>query len=125
MIERYKQIVKMLLSLTSEGKVEWEKTSSNEYKVSIGDNYISILYHEAIMYRITTDAAPDVSFLSLRLWNKDGTLLDSETVVKREYGSVDYDNLESLYVAARRSCGKVYETLDVIISDLSKATKES
>lgn len=125
MIERYKQIVKMLLSLTSEGKVEWEKTSTNEYKVSIGDNHISILYHEANMYMITTNAAPDVPFFSLRLWNKDGTLMDSETAEKKEYGSTDYDNLESLYVAARRSCGKVYETLDDIISDLTKATKES
>ena len=33
MIEKYQQIVAMLHDLTDEGKVEWEKTSSNEYKV--------------------------------------------------------------------------------------------
>ena len=36
MIEKYQQIVSMLLTLTSEERVEWEKTSGNEYKVSVG-----------------------------------------------------------------------------------------
>lgn len=124
MIEKYKQIVKMLLSLTSEGKLEWEKTSGNEYKVSIGKNDISILYHEASPYSLVTNAATDISFLSLRLWDHNGSLKDYETVEKRDYGSTDYDNLMSLYVAARRSYGKVYNTLDDILQDLEKAGKE-
>jgi hypothetical protein len=124
MIEKYQQIVKMLLSLTSEDKLEWEKTSGNEYKVSIGKNDISILYHEASPYSFVANAAPDVSFLKLLLWDQNGELLDEEKVEKRDYGSIDYDNLMNLYVAARRSYGKVYETLDDILLDLEKAGKE-
>ena len=124
MIEKYQQIVAMLHDLTDEGKLEWEKTSSNEYKVCVGNNYISILYHEANLYSVMANAAPDVSFLKLLLWNQDGELLDDVKVEQREYGSTDYDNLMSLYTAARRQYGKVYVALDSIISDLTKATKE-
>lgn len=124
MIEKYQQIVKKLLLLTSEGKVEWKKTSANEYKVGVGNNNISILYHEASPYSIMANAAPDISFLSLRLWDHNGSLKDYEIVEKRDIGSTDYDNLMSLYVAARRSYGKVYETLDDILQDLEKAGKE-
>ena len=67
MIEKYQQIVAMLHDLTDEGKVEWEKTSSNEYKVCVGNNYISILYHEANLYSVMANAAPDASFLKLLL----------------------------------------------------------
>jgi hypothetical protein len=125
MIEKYQQIVKMLLSLTSEGKVEWEKTSANEYKVAIGNNYISILYHEPVSSFLIKYSTPDVASLMLKLWNQNGDLLDTEIVEKPEYGSADYDKLMSLYVAARRSYGNVYDTLDDIISDLDKATKEN
>ena len=38
MIEKYQQIVSMSLTLTSEERVEWEKTSGNEYKVNVGKN---------------------------------------------------------------------------------------
>lgn len=120
MIEKYQQIIEKLLLLTSEGKVEWEKTSGNEYKVGIGSNNISILYHEASLYSLIANAAPDVSYLSLRLWDKNGELLDYETVEKRDFGSTDYDILMNLYIAARRSYGKVYDTLDDILLNLEK-----
>lgn len=125
MIEKYQQIVAMLHDLTDEGKVEWEKTSSNEYKVCIGNNYISILYHEANLYSAMVNAAPDVSFLKLLLWDQNGDILDDVKVEQREYGSIDYDNLMGLYTAARRSYGKVYDTLDGIITDLEKVGKDS
>ena len=124
MIEKYQQIVTMLLTLTDEGRVEWEKTSSSEYKVSIGSSSISILYHEASPYVFNVNSAPDVTYLSLLLWNQNGELIDDVKIEKREYGSTDYDKLMSLYLAARRQYGKVYDTLDTIISDLTKATKE-
>lgn len=124
MIEKYQQIVKMLITLTDEGRVEWEKTSSNEYKVSIGSCSISILYHEASPNYIYTNSNPDVTYLRLTLWNQNGELIDDERIEKRDYGSTDYDKLMSLYKAARRQYGKVYVTLDTIISDLTKATKE-
>lgn len=123
MIEKYQQIVKLLLSLTSEDKLEWEKTSGNEYKVCIGKNDISILYHEANPYNFVANAAPDVSFLKLLLWDQNGELLDEEMVEKRDYSSIDYDNLMNLFVAARRNYGKVYETLDDILLDLEKTGK--
>ncbi len=124
MIEKYQQIVTMLLTLTDEGRVEWEKTSSNEYKVSIGSSSISILYHEANPYVVKVNSTPDVTYLSLLLWNQNGELIDDVKIEKRDYGSTDYDKLMSLYKAARRQYGKVYVTLDTIISDLTKATKE-
>lgn len=124
MIEKYQQIVKMLITLTDEGRVEWEKTSSNEYKVSIGSCSISILYHEASPNYIYTNSNPDVTYLRLTLWNQNGELIDDERIEKRDYGSTDYDKLMSLYKAARRQYGKVNVTLDTIISDLTKATKE-
>lgn len=124
MIEKYQQIVTMLITLTDEGRVEWEKTSSNEYKVSIGNSSISILYHEANPNCMYVNSTPDVTFLRLILWNQNGELIDEERIEKRDYGSTDYDNLMSLYTAARRQYGKVYVTLDSIISDLTKATKE-
>ena len=124
MIEKYQQIVKMLLSLTSEDKLEWEKTSGNEYKVNIGKNDISILYHEANPYSFVANATPDVPFLKLLLWDQNGELVDEEKVEKRDYSSIDYDNLMNLFVAARRSYGKVYETLDDILVDLKKTGKE-
>lgn len=121
MIEKYQQIVTMLLALTDEGKVEWEKTSANEYKVGIGKHYISVLYHEATPHYFDMDEEPDVSFLKLSLWNEDGELLDDVKIENRKYGSTDYDNLMGLYTAARRAYGKVYDTLDSIITDLEKA----
>ena len=124
MIEKYQQIVKMLLTLTNEDRVKWEKTSSSEYKVSIGSSSISILYHEASPNYIYTNSNPDVTYLRLILWNQNGELIDEVRIEKRDYGSTDYDNLMSLYTAARRQYGKVYDTLDTIISDLTKATKE-
>ena len=122
MIEKYQQIASMLLTLTNEGKVEWEKTSGNEYKVNIGNFYISILFHEATP-SLMVNAIPDVTYLMLQLWNQNGEILDGEKVEKRNYDSTDYDSLMSLYLAARRSYGKVYNTLDTIISDLTEATK--
>lgn len=124
MIEKYQQIVTMLLALTDEGKVEWEKTSSNEYKVSIGSSSISILYHEASPNIFVVNSTPDVTYLKLLLWNQNGELIDDVKIEKRDYGSTDYDNLMSLYTAARRQYGKVYVTLDTIISDLTKTTEE-
>lgn len=124
MIERYQLIVKMLLTLTNKERVEWEKTSGNEYKVNIGNNYITILYHEASSYTFMANAAPETSFLRLMLWNQNGELIDDVKIEKRDFDSTDYDNLMSLYVAARRQYGKVYDTLDSIISDLKKATEE-
>lgn len=124
MIEKYQQIVSMLLTLTNEGKVEWEKTSGDEYKVKVGNCYISILLHEASP-SFMVNATPDVTYLKLKLWNQNGELLDDEKVEKREYGSTDYDSLMSLYHAARRAYGKVYVTLDTIISDLTEASKDS
>lgn len=121
MIEKYQQIITMLLALTNEGKVEWEKTSSNEYKVGVGKNYISVLYHEAKPHCFDMDEVPDVSFLKLSLWNEDGELLDDVKIENRRYGSTDYDKLMGLYTAARRAYGKVYDTLDSIISDLEKS----
>ena len=125
MIEKYQQIVKKLLSLTSEGKVEWEKTSANEYKAAIGNNYISIHYHEPNSYVFIKNSTPDVASVMLMLWNQNGELLDTEIVEKSEYGSSDFDKLMSLYVAARRSYRNVYDTLDDIISDLDKVAKEN
>jgi len=122
MIEKYQQIVSMLLTLTSEERVEWEKTSGNEYKVNIGKNCITIMYHEANPYSAVVNATPDTTFLKLLLWNQDGELIDDVKIEKRDFGSTDYDNLMALYVAARRSYGKVYETLDNIISDLTKVS---
>jgi hypothetical protein len=124
MIEKYQQIVAMLHDLTDEGKVEWEKTSSSEYKVSIGSSSISILYHEASPNSYLVNSTPDVTYLRLLLWNQNGELIDDVKEEERDYGSTDYDNLMSLYTAARRQYGKVYVTLDTIISDLTKATKE-
>ena len=124
MIEKYQQIVSMLLTLTSEERVEWEKTSGNEYKVNIGNNYITIMYHEASPYIVVANATPDNDFLKLLLWNQNGELIDEVKIEKRDFGSTDYDNLMALYVAARRSYGKVYDALDNIISDLSKVSKE-
>ena len=124
MIEKYQQIVSMLLTLTSEERVEWEKTSVNEYKVNIGNNYITIMYHEASPYIVVANATPDNDFLKLLLWNQNGELIDEVKIEKRDLGSTDYDNLMALYVAARRSYGKVYDALDNIISDLSKVSKE-
>ena len=124
MIEKYQQIVSMLLTLTSEERVEWEKTSGNEYKVNIGNNYITILYHEANPFVVIANAAPDKDFLKLLLWNQNGELIDEVKIEKRDFASTDYDNLMALYVAARRSYGKVYDTLDSIISDLNKVYKE-
>ena len=124
MIEKYQQIVSMLLTLTSEERVEWEKTSGNEYKVNIGNNYITIMYHEASPYIVVANATPDTDFLKLLLWNQNGELIDEVKIEKRDFGSTDYDNLMALYVAARRSYGKVYDALDNIISDLNKVSKE-
>lgn len=124
MIEKYQQIVSMLLTLTSEERVEWEKTSGNEYKVNVGKNCITIMYHEANPYSAVVNVTPDTTFLKLLLWNQDGELIDDVKIEKRDFGSADYDNLMALYVAARRSYGKVYETLDNIISDLSKVSEK-
>ena len=124
MIEKYQQIVSMLLTLTSEERVEWEKTSGNEYKVNVGKNCITIMYHEANPYSAVVNVTPDTTFLKLLLWNQDGELIDDVKIEKRDFGSADYDNLMALYVAARRSYGKVYETLDNIISDLSKVAEK-
>lgn len=123
MIEKYQQIVSMLLTLTSEERVEWEKTSGNEYKVNVGKNCITIMYHEANPYSAVVNVTPDTTFLKLLLWNQDGELIDDVKIEKRDFGSADYDNLMALYVAARRSYGKVYETLDNIISDLTKVSE--
>ncbi len=124
MIEKYQQIVSMLLTLTSEERVEWEKTSGNEYKVNVGKNCITIMYHEANPYSAVVNVTPDTTFLKLLLWNQDGELIDDVKIEKRDFGSADYDNLMALYVAARRSYGKVYETLDNIISDLTKVSEK-
>ena len=124
MIEKYHQIVSMLLTLTSEERVEWEKTSGNEYKVNVGKNCITIMYHEANPYSAVVNVTPDTTFLKLLLWNQDGELIDDVKIEKRDFGSADYDNLMALYVAARRSYGKVYETLDNIISDLTKVSEK-
>mgnify|MGYP001774028824 CR=1 FL=1 len=124
MIEKYQQIVSMLLTLTSEERVEWEKTSGNEYKVNVGKNCITIMYHEANPYNAVVNVTPDTTFLKLLLWNQDGELIDDVKIEKRDFGSADYDNLMALYVAARRSYGKVYETLDNIISDLTKVSEK-
>ena len=86
MIEKYQQIVKMLLTLTNEERVEWEKTSGNEYKVNIGNNYITILYHEANPYNFMANAASDTSFLRLMLWNQNGELIDDVMSVFFENG---------------------------------------
>lgn len=124
MIEKYQQIVSMLLTLTSEERVEWEKTSGNEYKVNVGKNCITIMYHEANPYSAVVNVTSDTTFLKLLLWNQDGELIDDVKIEKRDFGSADYDNLMALYVAARRSYGKVYETLDNIISDLTKVSEK-
>ena len=124
MIEKYQQIVSMLLTLTSEERVEWEKTSGNEYKVNVGKNCITIMYHEANPYNAVVNVTPDTTFLKLLLWNQDGELIDDVKIEKRDFGSADYDNPMALYVAARRSYGKVYETLDNIISDLTKVSEK-
>ena len=124
MIEKYQQIVSMLLTLTSEERVEGEKTSGNEYKVNVGKNCITIMYHEANPYNAVVNVTPDTTFLKLLLWNQDGELIDDVKIEKRDFGSADYDNLMALYVAARRSYGKVYETLDNIISDLTKVSEK-
>ena len=124
MIEKYQQIVSMLLTLTSEERVEWEKTSGNEYKVNVGKNCITIMYHEANPYNAVVNVTPDTTFLKLLLWKQDGELIDDVKIEKRDFGSADYDNLMALYVAARRSYGKVYETLDNIISDLTKVSEK-
>lgn len=124
MIEKYQQIVSMLLTLTSEERVEWEKTSGNEYKINVGKNCITIMYHEANPYNAVVNVTPDTTFLKLLLWNQDGELIDDVKIEKRDFGSADYDNLMALYVAARRSYGKVYETLDNIISDLTKVSEK-
>jgi len=124
MIEKYQQIVSMLLTLTSEERVEWEKTSGNEYKVNVGNNYITILYHEASPCIVVANAAPDIDFLKLLLWNQNGELIDEVKIEKRDFGSTDYDNLMALYVAARRSYGKVYDALDNIIIELDKTAKK-
>jgi len=123
MIDKYQQIVSMLLTLTSEERVEWEKTSGNEYKVNIGNNYITILYHEANPYVVMANATPDKDFLKLLLWNQNGELIDDVKIEKQDFGSTDYNNLMALYLAARRSYGKVYETLDNIIIELDKTAK--
>ena len=124
MIEKYQQIVSMLLTLTSEERVEWERTSGNEYRVNVGKNCITIMYHEANPYNAVVNVTPDTTFLKLLLWNQDGELIDDVKIEKRDFGSADYDNLMALYVAARRSYGKVYETLDNIISDLTKVSEK-
>ena len=124
MIEKYQRIVSMLLTLTSEERVEWEKTSGNEYKVNVGKNCITIMYHEANPYNAVVNVTPDTTFLKLLLWNQDGELIDDVKIEKRDFGSADYDNLMALYEAARRSYGKVYETLDNIISDLTKVSEK-
>lgn len=124
MIEKYQQIVSMLLTLTSEERVEWEKTSGNEYKINVGKNCITIMYHEANPYNAVVNVTPDTTFIKLLLWNQDGELIDDVKIEKRDFGSADYDNLMALYVAARRSYGKVYETLDNIISDLTKVSEK-
>ena len=93
MIEKYQQIVSMLLTLTREERVEWEKTSGNEYKVNIGNNYLTILYHEANPYVVMANATPDKDFLKLLLWNQNGELIDDVKIEKRDFGSTDYDNL--------------------------------
>lgn len=124
MIEKYQQLVAMLHDQTEEGKVEWKKTSSNEYMVSIGGCSISILYHEVSPNSLFIHSTPDVTFLKLSLWNPNGELIDDVKIEKRDYGSADYDKLMNLYTAARRQYGKVNIILDTIISDLTKETEE-
>lgn len=116
MIDKYKQVVNLLLKLTSDGSQIWEKTSGNEYKTNIGNNYISIRYHEAIIYAIQANSNPDSTYVDLLLWNENGEIIDKINATK---GTIDFQSLFELYEEARRSFGQVYERLDEIIFDLN------
>lgn len=116
MIDKYKQIVNLLQKLTLDGSQSWEKTSGNEYKTNIGNNYISIRYHEASNFVITANSTPDSTSINLLLWNGDGEIIDE---LNAEKGTSDFHSLFGLYEEARRSYGKVYDRLDEIIVDLN------
>ena len=116
MIEKYKQIVNLLLQLTSDRRQSWEKTSGNEYKTNIGKNYISIRYHEASNFAIISNSKSDSTSIDLLLWNEAGEVIDE---INAEKGTSDFSSLFVLYEEARRSYGQVYDRLDEIIVDLN------
>ena len=112
MIQKYKQLVEKLQQATDKRAISWEKTSrANEYQTMIGNNSISVQYYEKADFVIDLENKTHVSLL---LW-KDGTNIDE---VRADMGETDYITLQKLYDSARRSCMRVDETLDDILSQL-------
>ena len=113
MIEKYSQLVEKLQKATELRKITWENTSgANEYQTIIGENSISVRYHEKTVFLVNVE---DVTYYSLLLWNKEGKNIDE---LRAEKGDHDYYPLKKLYESARRACGRVEETLDDVLSRL-------
>lgn len=112
MIEKYKRLVQKLQEATDNRKLAWEKTSrENEYQAVVGDNSVSIKYHE----RNELDLFDKTSYVSLFLWNNVGVNIDE---IKADTLNIDFSALHTLYESARRASMKVEETIDELLSQL-------
>lgn len=113
MIPKYRQLVEKLQKATEDRTISWESTSgSNEYQTMIGENSISIKYHEKLEFIVDPTETTHVSLL---LWNKKGQNIDE---VKEDKGNLDFKQLYNLYESARRAYSKVDETLDEVLAHL-------
>lgn len=113
MIPKYQQLVEKLQKATENRTISWERTSSpNEYQTIIGDNSISIRYHEKLGFIINPS---ETTYVALLLWNKQGQNIDE---VKEDKGDFDFKLLYNLYESARRASCNVDETLDEMLSQL-------
>ena len=119
MIEKYQVLVSELLKATTDGKINWEPTSTTgEFKVTLGNNAVSIYQHKSIANFICAPTTMDQeTYVTLSIWDKDGNVIDDVWSVKGETDA-DYRTLYELFEAVRRSCNHVDEAIDVILSKL-------
>jgi len=103
--ENYRTIINKLVEKTQRKQALWKKTSrEDEYKISLGRG------------AVTTDKwfDPDrrKNYLDFRIWNEDGSIIDSIEAASSELD--DYMILNELHVAAKRAYYKVDETINDI-----------
>lgn len=104
-----KELIALLLSKTKQKLISWSRGSSvNEYRTDLNAASISISNG--------TDHLSFVEYIRLSMYNGTGSAI---TLAYLENNDIDYESLEKLYLAAKDSCTKESETIDLLLKELN------
>lgn len=111
MNETNRKLIELIISKTNQKMISWSRGSLvNEFRADLNAATLNVS-------RGSSQQTPfgDVEYVHLSMFNGTGNAI---TLAYMESSDIDFDLLDRLYLAAKDSCTKETETIDLLFQEL-------